>query len=110
MFEKLNNYAKTLKDDVKLDEMEFKPLKDFRGQSLKVDGFFFTNGKYGKQVVVVANNCKINMPGRAVETFELIANDSQLLQGVLDGKMMITDIREIATKNGTTTSYTFKDC
>ena len=108
MFEQLNNYAKTLKENVKLDEMEFKPLKDFRGQSLNVDGFFFTNGKYGKQVVLVANNCKINMPNRAVETFEKIALDEELLKGVLDGKMVLTDIREIETKNGTSTSYSFK--
>lgn len=111
MFEKLNTYAKTLKDNVKLDEMEFRPLKDFRGQTLNVDGFFFTTGgKYGKQVVVVANNCKINMPKRAVETFEQIAADEVLLNAMLEGHLQLTDIREIETRNGTSTSYTFKDC
>ena len=48
------------------------------------------------------------MPNRAVETFEKIALDEELLKGVLDGKMVLTDIREIETKNGTSTSYSFK--
>lgn len=77
---------------------------------LKVDGFFFTQGKYGKQVVIVANNCKINMPARAVEKFEQIMSDSVMLQAVLDGRLALTDIKEVSTKNGTTTTYTFKDC
>lgn len=111
IFEQFNTYAKTLKEGLTLETMEFKSLKEFRGQTLKVDGFFFTNsGKYGKQVVLVANNCKINMPKRAVETFEEIAKNDKLLNAVLEGHMEITDIREIETRQGTSTSYSFKTC
>ena len=110
MFEKLNTYARTIKEGIELDKLPFKPLKDFRNMELKVDGFFFTQGKYGKQVVIVANNCKINMPARAVEKFEQIMSDSVLLQAVLDGRLALTDSKEVSTKNGTTTTYTFKDC
>lgn len=110
MFKELNNYQQTMKDNVVLQDMEFKPLKEFRGQTLKVEGFFFTDGKYGKQVCVIANGYKINMPGRAVETFMQIANNNEMLNAVLEGHLELTNIKETETKNGTTTTYTFKDC
>lgn len=107
IFEGLNAYAKTIKDGVELDKMEFKPLQDFRGQVIRVEGFFFTTGNYGKQVVVVGNGCKINMPSRAVESFEVIAKDEKLLNALLEGHLQLTNIREVKTKNGTTTAYEF---
>lgn len=110
MFKELNNFQQTIKDDVDLQKMEFKPLKDFRGQTLKVEGFFFTEGKYGKQVCVIANGCKINMPSRAVEAFMKIATNSKMLTAVLEGRLILTNIKETETKNGTTTTYTFEDC
>jgi hypothetical protein len=105
MFEKYNTHTKTIKDGIELDKLPFKPLKDFRNMTLTVDGFFFTQGKYGKQVVVVANGCKINMPARAVETFERIQADKNDLEGVLNGKLSLGNIKEKETKNGTTTIY-----
>ena len=105
MFEKYNNHTKTIKDGIELDKMPFKPLKDFRNMTLNVDGFFFTQGKYGKQVVVVANGCKINMPARAVEVFEGIQANKDELDAVLNGKLSLGNIKEVSTKNGTTTSY-----
>lgn len=108
MFEELNTYAQTIRDGINLETMEFKPLKDFRGMTLRVDGFFFTDGKFGRQVVVVANGYKINMPKRAVEKFEAIQDNPEKLKGVLDGHLALADIKEKDTTNGTTTIYTFK--
>lgn len=110
MFEKLNGSASTVKEGIVLENLEFKPLKDFINKTIRVNGFFFTQGRYGKQVVVVGENCKINMPARAVEQFELIANNTEMVDAVLNGHLLLTDIKSIKTKNGTTTSYTFKDC
>lgn len=111
MFDKLNNKRITVREGVDTDSMEFKPIKDFVGQEIKVDGFFFTTGgHYGKQVVVVGNGCLINMPKRAVETFEQVANNDAMLNAVLGGHMLITDIKPIKTKNGDSTGYIFKDC
>lgn len=110
MFENLNKKSSTIKEGIVLEELPFKPLKEMVGQNLRVDGFFFTNGKYGKQVVVIANGVKINMPARAVETFENIASDEGMLNAVLEGHLMLTDIKLVETKNGKTTGYTFKDC
>lgn len=108
MFENLNSFAKTVRDGINLESMEFRPLKDFRGLTLKVDGFFFTEGKYGKQAVIVANGYKINMPKRAVEKFEQILNNKDMLDAVLEGHLALVDIAEKPTNNGTTTIYTFK--
>lgn len=110
MFESLNNKANTIKEGIELEKLPFTPLKDYIGKTVKVDGYFFTTGKYGKQVVVVGNGAKINMPARAVEAFEAIGKDETMLKALLEGHLELTDIKEVTTKNGTTTAYTFKDC
>lgn len=111
MFEALNVKRMTVREGVDTDNMDFKPIREFVGQEIKVDGFFFTTGgHYGKQVVVVGNGYLINMPKRAVETFEQVANNEAMLKAVLDGHMKIVDIKPIQTKNGDSTGYTFKDC
>ena len=81
MFEKLNRRS-TVMDGVDTQEMEFKPLKDFCGTKIEVRGFFFTEGRYGTQVVVVGNGYLINMPKRSVEQFEDIAHADKMLDEV----------------------------
>lgn len=110
MFNELNTNGKaTVKDGIDTSDMEFRPLKDFVGKRIKVDGFFFTNGNYGKQVVVVGNGYLINMPARAVEQFEKIYDSEKMLQAVLDGKLVIVDVAPLETRNGSTTAYTLED-
>ena len=109
MFDSLNKFRKTVMDGVDTSEMEFKPLRDFCGKVVNVNGFFFTDGKFGKQVVVVGNGYLINMPQRAVESFEEIESDEDMLNAVLDGKLAIHDIHMIDTKNGVTVAYKFAD-
>ena len=78
-FEDLNTSSKkTIRDGITLDGMAFVPLKDFIGKELKVDGFFFTNGKYGEQAEVI------------------------------DGKLALTNIRELDSKNGKTVTFDYK--
>lgn len=111
MFKELNINKKSVKDGIDTQAMEFKPLKEFAGQELKVDGFFFTNSsEYGKQVVVVSKGYKINMPKRAVEQFEEIYRKDKLLNAVLEGHLKITGIAELQAKNGMTTKYELEDC
>lgn len=109
MFNELNKYTKTVKDGIDTENMDYIGLKDCCGKTLTVDGFFFTDGNYGKQVVVVANGYLINMPKRAVEQFEEIATNKKMLDAVLDGNLVITEIKMKATKNGTTAIYTLQD-
>ena len=113
MFNELNkSHARTVKEGVDTDAMEFAGLKEFVGKTIKVDGFFFTtSGKYGKQVVVVGNGYKINMPKRAVETFESIAANEFMLKAVLDGKLELINITPVTAKNGNdTVAYELHDC
>lgn len=110
MFAELNTYRMTVKEGIDTQNMEFKALKEFCGHDFVVDGFFFSEGKFGKQVVVVGEGYLINMPNRAVEAFEKIEADKNMLQAVLDGHLGIKDIKMVDTKNGTTAAYTFYDC
>lgn len=100
------NKRSTVMNGVDTQNMEFKPLKDFCGQVIKCQGFFFTDGKYGKQVVVVGNGYLINMPARAVEQFEVIAGNADALDAVLRGDLIMEGIKMIDTRNGKTTAYT----
>ena len=104
IFDKYNTRG-TIMEGVETDQMDFAPLKDFCGQKVKCQGFFFTEGRYGRQVVVIGGGFLINMPQRAVEQFEGIANDEQALNAVLKGKLMLTEIKMVDTRNGKTTAY-----
>lgn len=115
MFENLNKGAvSTIQEGIDLLELEFIKLREFIGDTLLVKGFFFTNGKYGEQVVVVGYSVhngrmyKVNFPNRAVEQFKTIQNNKEQLQALLDGKLSIVDIKEVNGKNGKFIAYTFK--
>ena len=111
MFDKLNkSFTNTVREGVDTDEMEFCKLKEFEGKSIKVDGFFFTKGDYGKQVVVVGNGKKINMPERAVEIFEEIRSNPEMLNAVLEGHLLITNIAPKKAKKGNTYTFELQDC
>ena len=110
MFEQFNKeFKKTVRDEIKTDEMQFKALKEFSGKTVKVDGFFFTEGKYGKQVVVVGEGVKINIPKRYTPDFEQIRDSDEMLTAVLNGKLALTDIHEGDSSNGRTTYFKFTE-
>nr|DAH52657.1 MAG TPA: hypothetical protein [Caudoviricetes sp.] len=104
------NYKNTVKEGIDTDAMDFLPIKNFVGQEIRVDGFFFTEGRFGQQVVVVGNGYKINMPPRCVPIFQKIANDPEQLKAVLAGHLKLTAIKMKETKNKPTTIFDFADC
>ena len=108
MFENLNS-RRTVRKDIDTTNMEFKNLKDFCGETIKPDGFFFNDSKYGKQVVLVGSGYLINMPTRAVKQFEKIEENSEMLEAFLSGHCMIENIRMIDTRNGATVAFEFAD-
>lgn len=108
MFDKLNT-RRTVNKDIDTTGMEFKALKEFCGQQIKVDGFFFNTSEYGKQVVVVGNGYLINMPKRAVEQFEKIEASDKMIKAMFEGHCLIDNIKMKETKNGTTTIFEFVD-
>ena len=52
LFDNLNQRS-TVKAGIDTTEMDFVKLGEFEGEEIMVDGFFFTDGQYGRQVVVV---------------------------------------------------------
>ena len=112
MFNELNKqFSNTVKEGIDTDSMDFAPLSDFIGKTIKVDGFFLTKSKYGEQVVVVGNGYKINMPKRATETFKSIRANKFMLKAVLDGNLEIINITPVKAKNGNdTVAYELHDC
>ena len=111
MFNELNKVRRTVREGINTKDYDFVPLRDFIGKVIKVDGFFFTNTMYGKQVVVVGNGCNINMPKRATKTFEVIMNNDKMLKAVLEGHLEIIEIENFATDRGNdTVTYTLHDC
>ena len=110
MFKEMNkSNKKTVRDEINTEEMKFKALKEFAGQRVNVDGFFFTESKYGKQVVVVGNGSKINMPKRYTEDFEAIRDNDEKLEAVLAGKLALDNIHEGDSANGRTTYFDYVD-
>lgn len=108
--EKNNKYAKTVREGVDTKNMSFAPLKDFVGRDIIVDGFFFTDGKYGKQCVVVSRDgVLVNMPKRYSAEFEDFAKNEEELNAILDGHLALANVRMIDTKNGTTVCFDYKD-
>lgn len=112
MFNEMNKqFTNTVKEGIDTDDMEFAPLRDFVGKTVKVDGFFFTKGQYGEQVVVIGNGFKINMPKRATDTFKAIRANDFMLKAVLNGKLELINITPVKAKNGSdTVAYELHDC
>ena len=105
MFKGLNKGNSYVREGIDTRSQEFAPLKNFIGQTIRVDGFFFTNGDYGKQVVVVGEGFNINMPARALDQFEAIAANSDMVQAVLAGKLIINEIKAGKSKSGKDTTF-----
>lgn len=108
-FDKFNGTGTVRKEIGDIKDWPFMPLKDYEGTTIPVDGFFFTEGKYGQQVVVVGNGAKINMPGYALKTFKKIAEDDEAVERMLAGEMALTDIVKMSTKNGETMGFRICD-
>lgn len=104
------NHKSTVRDGIDTDKMDFLPIKNFVGQEILVDGFFFTEGRYGEQVVAVGNGYKINLPARSTDVFHKIADNPEQLHAVLTGHLKLTNIKMKDTRNGTTTIFDYTDC
>lgn len=107
MFSSLNK--KRTMPSINTDGIEFHKLSEFVGKVVKVNGFFFTDGKFGRQTVVLSNDVLINMPVWATRDFEKIENDDAMLNALLDGKCALTNIAIKSTAKGNTTIFEFTD-
>lgn len=114
MFDELNKVSSNgvMPEDLNCDDFEYKKIADFEGKTVIVDGFYFNEkGSFGKEVVVVGSGCKINLPKRAVKSFEEIMGNPEMKKAVLGRHLAITDIKaDVDTPKGKTTSFKFTDC
>lgn len=99
-FNSLNKANGVRPADLDTEDFEYTHIREYAGETLPVLGFFFTNGDFGKQVVVITDDCFVNMPKRAVEDFEKIENDPDAKEAVLSGELVLTDIEPAKTKKG----------
>ena len=107
MFGELNKKS-TVKEGIDTSKMKFKKLKVFIGSTVNPVGFFITEGKFGEQVVIVTEDCLVNMPSYVTETFKNLS--AEQIDAIKDGKMIITDIavKEIHGKECTVFRYVDK--
>lgn len=109
-FSKFNKGSKVCRPSVDNSDFEFVKIGEFAGKVIHVDGWFFTEGDYGKQVVIIGEGKNINMPGRAVEDIEALGSDPDAVAAMLNGELVITDIRLLPSKSKgkhDTYSYSF---
>ena len=107
-FTKYNTESKkTVREGINTQDLKFVPLKDFIGKEVKVDGFFFTKGRYGDQVVVVGEGANINIPKRFTDTFKAFRDNNEDLTAILNGGMKLVNIRELDAKEGKTVTFDF---
>lgn len=105
-----------LPEELDLSVLEFVKLGDLEGQEFKLGGFFFSHGKYGEGVSIYAKTqdyqggVKINLPKRYVDTFKNILNTKGAKEAILNGHVLITNIKSYEGKNGRTVGFDFKDC
>ena len=88
-FEKFNKKKRTVNESINTDELEFMPLKEFVNEDVQIFGFFFTEGDYGRQVVLVSKDALINMPARAVEDFEEMSEDGEIVDAIINGELTL---------------------
>lgn len=107
----MNNQVTTVREGINTEKMEYKKLREFIGQEIKVDGFYIsTSGFYGESVTVIGNGYKINMPKRAVKQFKDIKANPDMLKAVLEGHLKINGITTKSTPKGVAVIYTLVDC
>ena len=97
-FEKFNKKKRTVSESIETDELEFMPLKEFVNEDVQIFGFFFTEGEFGRQVVLVSKDALINMPARAVEDFEEMASDSETVDAIINGELTLRGGDDIKAK------------
>lgn len=87
-FEKFNK-KRTVNESINTDELEFMPLKEFINEDVQIFGFFFTDGDFGRQVVLVSKDALINMPARAVADFEVMLSDDETVDAIINGELTL---------------------
>ena len=105
MFAEMNKQS-TVREGLDTEGFEYHKLSEFVKKTVKPVGVFFTQSTkgYGKQAVIVTEDCFVNMPNWSVPLFESIANDPEKITAFKDGKCLITNIATKDTGKGNPTT------
>lgn len=83
-------------------DFKFAHIKDFVGEDIRVNGWFFSKGTLaGKEIVqpvVIGEDVNINFPAWSTERFKKLAADPEAVKAVLNGELAITNIHVITAK------------
>lgn len=107
MFNEKNLVRKTVNEAIDTKSLEFMSLKSFVGRDVRAWGYFFTDCKYGKQTVIVTEGALINLPKRYTEVFEKFTSEET--EAIVNGGLVLANIRVIDTNNGATVTFDYKD-
>lgn len=95
----------TLPNNFKLEGVSFIKAKDLVGDlfdPMPLVGYFFKNGKFGKEIALVAKRSGelvgINIPNWYIGIFENLTDDE--VQEILDGKQAIESVEAFETQSG----------
>lgn len=105
---KEKNTKSTVNPAINTKEFDFKKLSEYIGKEIRLYGFFFTKGKFGKQVVAVTKDCLVNLPARCVEDFENFTDEE--IDAIKSGKMVLVNIAEFDSESGKTVIFDYDDC
>jgi len=97
----------TLPKNIKLEDLTYIKARDLVNDvadPMPLVGFFFKNGKYGKEVTIVVNRSGdllgVNIPNWYIKTFEDLTDDE--VQEILDGKQALASVEAFETQGGNT--------
>lgn len=97
----------TLPKDIKLEDLTYTKARDLVGDTfdpMPLVGFFFKNGKYGKEITLVVNRggelLGVNIPNWYIKTFEELTDEE--VNEILEGKQALESVEAFETQGGNT--------
>ena len=97
----------TLPKDIDLNELTYTKARDLVNdipEAFPLVGYFFKNGKYGKEITLVVNRSGellgVNIPNWYIKTFEDLTDEE--VQEILDGKQALASVEAFETQEGNT--------
>lgn len=97
----------TLPETVDLNSITYTKARDLVGDEFDpmiLKGYFFKNGKYGKEITIVVDRegelLGVNIPNWYIKTFEDLSDEE--VQEILDGKQALTSVEAFETQGGNT--------
>ena len=107
---KVNRKGGTVADGIDTKNLKYMKAKDIcfeDGDPIRLRGFFFQNGKFGKSITLVTDKIGINVPERYVKMFEEYTPEE--VEQIKQGHLGISKIYMIDTDNGQTPMLEFVD-